>query len=109
MIVKKKAKPRKSSKTRTPHAKDWRDAIRRHLSKVPGVDAVYVNTASSSIHVYSVVEDFHTTDCKRLMRQEDRIEREFPEVSFEFHTRAHRGKKPTGRETRTSELAYLRQ
>ena len=108
MIVKKKTKPRKSSKPKTPRASDWRDAIRRHLAKVPEVDAVYVSTASATVHVYSVVESFHATDYKRLIRQEDRIEKEFPEISFEFHTRAHQGRKPTGKEPYTSELVFLR-
>ena len=105
MVVKKLTKPRQRTAARS---KDWRDALRLHLAKVPEVDAVYVNTASATVHVYAIVEDFHATDYNRLMRQEDRIEREFPEISFEFHTRAHRGKKPTGKEPHTSELVFLR-
>jgi hypothetical protein len=29
-----------------------------------------------------------------LLKQERRIEREFPQVQFEFHTRAHQGREP---------------
>jgi hypothetical protein len=105
MVVKKPTGPRKRTATRL---KDWRDAIRAHFAKVPDVDAVYVSTASATVHVYAIVEDFHATNYNRLMRQEDRIEREYPEISFEFHTRAHREKKPTGNEPHTSELVFLR-
>jgi hypothetical protein len=107
MAITKKAKSRKpGAKKLDP--KDWRGALRRHLSKVPEVDAVYVSTASATVHVYSYVEDFHTTNYKRLIRQEDRVEKEFPEISFEFHTSAHQGRKPTGKEPNRSELIYLR-
>jgi hypothetical protein len=107
MAITKKARPRNRG-PKKPLAKDWRDALRRHLSKVPEVDAVYVSTASATVHVYSYVEDFHTTNYRRLIRQEDRVEKEFPEISFEFHATAHQGRKPTGKEPNRSELIYLR-
>lgn len=107
MIVKKKTKPGKASKLKTPPT-DWRAAIRVHFAKVPEVDAVYVSTASATVHVYAVVASLRDTDYKRLMRQEDRIEKEYPEISFEFHATAHEGKKPTGKESHTSELVFLR-
>src|SRR6266511_477795 len=105
MVVKKAAKPRKRAAVR---AKNWREAIRFHLAKVREVDAVYVSTASGTVHVYSVVESFHKTDYPRLLREEDRIEKAFPEISFEFHTQAHQGRKPTGKEPYTSDLVFLR-
>ena len=108
MAITKTASPRKAARPKKPRGKDWRDALRRHLAKAPEVDAVYVSTASATIHVYSVVESLHKTDYKRLIRLEDRIEKEFPEISFEFHTRAHQGRKPTGKEPYTSELVFLR-
>jgi hypothetical protein len=98
----------KSGKPKREPTKDWRAAIRRHLSKVPEVDAVYVNTANATVHVYAVVEDLHDTNYKRLIRQEDRVEKEFPEIAFEFHATAHQGRKPTGTEPNTSELVFLR-
>lgn len=108
MIVKKTKNPRKTARPKRSWPKDWRDAIRLHLSKVPQVDAVYVSTASATIHVVSVVENLRDTDYKRLIRQEDRIEKEFSEISFEFHATAHQGRKPTGKESYTSELVFLR-
>jgi hypothetical protein len=106
--VAKKAKPKKAPKTIPARRKDWRDAIRLHLAKVPQVDAVYVSTASATIHVYSVVESLRDADYKHLIRQEDRIEKEFPAISFEFHATAHQGRRPTGKESHTSELVFLR-
>ena len=107
MIVKKTKNAKKPARAKKK-ADDWREAIRRHLAKAPEVDAVYVSTASATVHVYSVVENLRETDYKRLIRQEDRIEKEFPDVSFEFHATAHHGKKPTGNESHTSELIFLR-
>lgn len=105
MVVKRLTKPTKPKLSRP---KNWREAVRRYLSKVPEIDAVYVSTASRTIHVYSVVEDFHSTDYERLIRQEDRIEKAYPRLSFEFHTRVHRGRKPNGDERYGSELVFLR-
>lgn len=108
MIVKRTAKPRKSSKPRASRAKDWRDALRAHLAKAPGVDAVFVNTMSDTIHVYSIVKQLREKYFKGLYRQEGLIEKAFPEISFEFHTRAHQGRNPSESGPWGSELVYLR-
>ena len=108
MTVAKKAKPKEPAKKASARPKDWRDAIRRHLAKAPGVDAVFVNTASDTIHVYSVVKEHREVYYKGILRQEDLIEKAFPEVSFEFHTRAHQGRKPSESGSWGSELVYLR-
>jgi hypothetical protein len=49
MAITKKAKSPKPG-ARKPHARDWRDAIRLHLSKVPEVDAVFVSIGESTLH-----------------------------------------------------------
>ena len=108
MIVKKKTKPGRSSKPKTPRVKDWREAIRLHLAKVPTVDAVFVNTASDTIHVYSVVKEHREKYLKGLLRQEDLVEKAFPELSFEFHTWVHQGREPSQSGPAFSELVYLR-
>ena len=61
----------KKSKSKKPAArpKDWRDALRLHLAKVPTVDAVFVNTASDTVHVYSVVKEHRERYLKGLLRQ----------------------------------------
>ena len=108
MIVKKKRKSSKASKPTKSRVKDWRDAIRLHLAKAPGVDAVFVNTVSDTIHVYSVVKEHREKYFTGLLRQEELIEKAYPEVSFEFHTRAHQGRKPSESGPWGSELVYLR-
>jgi hypothetical protein len=108
MVVKKTSKPRKASAPKAVRPRDWRDAIRLHLAKVPEVDAVYVSDYGTYVHVYSVVEDFCDKMYNRLLRREALIEKAFPKMYFEFHTRAHQGRKPTGNESHTSELVFLR-
>jgi hypothetical protein len=69
--------------------------LARHLSKVPDVAAVYVEHDDARfVHVYSVVSDFDTAFYRKLLGQERRIEREMPEVTLEFHVRAHQGRRP---------------
>jgi hypothetical protein len=109
MIVKKpKPKPKKPTKTRARRTKDWRDAIRVHLAKVAAVDAVFANDASGTVHVYSIVEKFEDDSCGLLLTEEVKVEKAFPKVSFEFHTRAHQGRKPSESGPWGSELVYLR-
>ncbi len=108
MIVKKKKKPATGVKRVRQRPKDWRDAIRLHIAKVPTVDAVFVNSVSETIHVYSVVREIREKYYKGLLHQEGLIEKAFPEVSFEFHTRAHQGRKPSESGPWGSELVYLR-
>ena len=104
-VVKKPAKPPKRIPARP---KAWRDVLRRLISKVPEVDAIYVSAHGTYVHVYSVIEDFDEDVCTRLFKQEALFEKLFPRHYFEFHTRVHRGKKPTGKEQYTSELVFLR-
>ncbi len=107
MIVK-KPKPRKPAKPRARRPKDWRDAIRLRFAKVRGVDAVFANDASGTVHVYSIVEKFGDEDCGQLLKEEAKVEKAFPKVSFEFHTRAHQGRNPAESGPWGSELVYLR-
>ena len=105
MVVKKASRPRKAA---TARRRTWKDALREHLSKVPEVDAVFVNTASDTIHVYSIVAEFEDESCGKLLQEEAKVESAFPKVSFEFHTRRHQGRKPTESGPWGSELVYLR-
>jgi len=107
MIIK-KPKPKKPAKSRARRPKDWREAIRLYLAKAPGVDAVFVSTVTETVHVYSVVKQHREVYYKGIMRQEEAIEKAFPEVSFDFHTRAHQGRNPSESGPWGSELVYLR-
>jgi hypothetical protein len=92
--VAKKPRQKKLIRSIPARPKDWRDAIRLHLAKVPEVDAVFACQENGVIHVYSVVEEFCESYYKRLLKHEDLIEKAFPKMSFEFHTRAHQGREP---------------
>jgi hypothetical protein len=94
MIVKKKSKPRKSSKAKKPRATDWREALRRHLSKVPEVDAVFVNKENNTIHVYSVMKELNDDFYEELIKQENKVEKAFRTLPLEFHACAHQGRAP---------------
>ena len=108
MIVKKSKKPAKTPKATTARPKNWQDAIRLHLGKAPGVDAIFVATENGTVHVYSIVKEIREKYYKGLLEQEAVIEKAFPEVSFDFHTRAHQGRKPSESGPLFSELVYLR-
>jgi hypothetical protein len=108
MIVKKKTKTRKPSKARTRRPKDWREAIRLYLAKAPGVDTVFVDAASDTVHVYSVVKELRDKYYEGLLKQENVIEKAFPDTSFEFHTWVHQGRDPSKSGPVFSELVYLR-
>lgn len=107
MAITKKAKSRKSG-PKKQRAEDWRDAIRRHLSKVPEVDAVFVGIGESTIHIFSVIDDIHKTNYKRLISREDQIEKAFPDLAFEFHGWPHQGRDPREAGPPNCELVYLR-
>jgi hypothetical protein len=70
-------------------------SMSRHLSKLREVDAVFTWADDGNvIHVYSVVHDFQSRTYKKLLQKERLVERDFPEISFEFHVRAHQGRNP---------------
>ncbi len=106
--IAKKSKPKKPSNSKPAGPKDWRAALRFHLAKVPTVDAVFVNAVTDTIHVYSVVEKFEDDSCGQLLKEEAKVEKAFPKLSFEFHTRAHQGRQPSESGPWGSELVYLR-
>src|SRR5262245_49499866 len=69
--------------------------IRRVLSKVPQIDAVFhLKDDASVVHVFSVVREFQSKLYSMLLPKEDAIEKKFPQVIFEFHVRAHQGREP---------------
>jgi hypothetical protein len=85
-----------SAGTQTGHAaKPCHLSLCRHLSKLPEIDAVFTWTDDCDVvHVYSVVHDFQSKFYDKLMKKERLVERDFPEIPFEFHVRAHQGRKP---------------
>ncbi|HXD88078.1 MAG TPA: hypothetical protein VN641_16440 [Urbifossiella sp.] len=75
-------------------AEPYHQPLRDRLHKVKEVDAVYVSTDDAGIvHVYSIVRDFGDF-YERLAKQEHLAQQDCPDVDFEFHVRAHQGRKP---------------
>ena len=107
MAVTRKTKPKKASLANLARPKTWQDALRLHLAKVPEVDAVFVNWEDNVVHVYSVVPEF-SDGYVQLTKKESLVEKAFPRVSFEFHTRAHQGREPHYAAPWDAELVFLR-
>ena len=82
-------------KTANSQAQPYHTSINRHLSKLPEIDAVYTwSDDSGVIQVYSVVQDFQSSIYENLLKKERLVEKDFPEISFDFHVRAHQGRRP---------------
>lgn len=84
--------------TNTSKAKIRRNLSRSillRLSRVREIDAVFTRTDENGIcHVYSVVVEHRSDIYRKVMKEERRIEEEFPEVHFDFRVRAHQGRRP---------------
>ena len=69
--------------------------ICRHLSKVKEVDGLYALEADDGvIHIYTVVGEFESKIYDKLLPRERVIEKECPDIHFDFHVRAHQGREP---------------
>jgi hypothetical protein len=65
------------------------DSIRRRLSTVEGLEAVFTWVDGHRVvHVVSVVEEHQSEIYDFLMPQEDLVETDNPGVPFDFHVRA---------------------
>ena len=73
---------------------DWRESLRRHLTKLPEIDGIFVATEGSTVHVFSVIEELKSKIYKSLVKQESLVEKDHPSISFDFHTCAHQGRPP---------------
>ena len=84
------------------------ESIKRHLSHIPGIDAIYLSIANGIVHVYSVAADYTERVYGPLTAQERLIEMDFPAVQFDFHLRAHQGREPAEAVPTESELVFER-
>jgi hypothetical protein len=73
----------------------YQDSISRHLSKIQAIEAVFIFTDEDLVHVYAVVPEYNSEIYEKLLKQERLIQREFPETRFDFHARAHQGRRPS--------------
>jgi hypothetical protein len=74
---------------------DFERELCRRLASVQTIDAVYLDTDDQgTIHVYSVTPEYGPDVYAKLLIQERLVEKAFPQLAFEFHVRAHQGRKP---------------
>ena len=110
MIARKQTKPtnkkRAASGNGTPE--DWRQSLRRRLTKLPEIDGIFVVQDGSTIHVFSVIEELESKLYKPLMKQERLIEKDHPSLSFDFHTRVHQGRPPHRAAPCGAELVFVK-
>jgi len=71
----------------------YQSSVSKHLSKIPEIDAVFLLTDEDNIvHVYSVTREFQERMYDKLIKQQNRVEQDFPGTIFDFHVRAHQGR-----------------
>lgn len=109
MAVKKKTTKRSGPTGVVKRPTSWVDVIRGGLSKTPEIDAVFLVTDDLNVvHVFSVVREFHSKLYDKLLKKEAAIEKDLPEIAFEFHIRAHQGRQPAQAVPFEAELVYAR-
>ncbi len=108
MIVRKPKTPKETPKPRARHPKDWPEAIRLHLAKVRSVDAVSQPWRAEPFTCISVVKELREKYYEELLKQENVIEKMYPEISFEFRTWVHQGREPSKSGPPFTELVYQR-
>ena len=109
MAVKRKPKMGNGSTVVVKRPASCAGAIRRVLSKIPEIDAVFLlRDDANVIHVFSVVREFQARIYDRLLKKEHAIEEDLPESAFEFHVRAHQGREPAQSVPFEAELVYAR-
>jgi hypothetical protein len=102
------AKNKSQKKTAPPRPKSWQDAVNLHFVKIPEIDAVFTASDNNVVHVFSVVREFKDSVYDKLLKKERLIEKAFPEISFEYHVRAHQGRKPSLAVPFGAEAVFLR-
>ena len=82
------------AEAKTPQS--YEGLVASQLSNIPGIDAVFIyGNDDGLVHVYSVVPEFSFGLYKRLAKRERIIEKSLPQLRFDFHVRAHQGRKAT--------------
>ena len=110
MIAKKPVKPKIKRKpaSRNGKAADWRDTLRRRLTRVPEIEAIFVVQSGGTIHVFTVMAEHISEAYDPLMKQESLVEKDHPALFFDFHTGVHQGRPPHRAVPYGAEMVYLR-
>ena len=78
------------------------------LTKVPEIDGIFVAEDGNTIHVFTVIAIHDSKIYKRLLKQEDLVEKDHPPLSFDFHTREHQGRPPHRAVPYGAEMVFVR-
>ncbi len=70
-------------------------ALEREIARIPGVIAIFLGQTSSVYSVFTVIEDFDPDTMEAVYCAEDRVQEEFPMVTFDFAVRLAQGQDPT--------------
>ena len=109
MTVKKKPKVGIRSTVVMKCAPSCADVIHRALSKTPALaPGILLADDANVVHVFSVVREFQSKLYDNLLKKERAIEKDLPEIAFEFHVRAHQGREPAEAVPFEAELVYAR-
>jgi flavoprotein len=109
MAVNKKRASGNGSTVAAKSRASWVQVIRDVLRKTTQIDAVFLSRDDANVvHVYSVARDFQPKIYDQLLKQERVIEKDFPEIAFEFHLRAHQGRQPAQAVPFDAELVFAR-
>jgi hypothetical protein len=110
MIANKPAKPKSKQKPSGANGKaaDWRESLRRRLTKVPEVEGIFIVKSGGTVHVFTVMEDHVSEAYGPLMKQESLVEKDHPSVYFDFHTRVHQGRPPHQAVPYGAEMVFLK-
>lgn len=110
MIAKKAAKATKTRKTASTNGQvsNWRETLRHRLSKVAGIDGIFVVETKGLVHVFTVIAEHNSGIYDPLMKQESLVEKDHPKVAFDFHTREHQGRPPHEAVPRGAEVLFLK-
>ena len=109
MAVNRKRTSANGSALATTSPASWVRVIREVLSKTAQIDAVFLWWDDTNVvHVFSVVRDFQPKIYDQLLKKERMIERDLPEIAFEFHVRAHQGRQPALAVPFDAELVFAR-
>lgn len=73
-------------------APSFNHTLAHRLGKVSGIEAVYVVVDENVVHVTSVMAEHESRIFKSLIKQENLVEKDHPDMSFDFHARVHQGR-----------------
>jgi hypothetical protein len=92
MLTKKTKRAKGATGTTNGQPPSYRESLARRLGKVAGIEVVYIMIRGDVVHVCSVMAEHESRIFKSLIKQENLVEKDHPDITFDFHTRVHQGR-----------------